>query len=66
MLAQAGVLVRFCDGGGTPLLMTTKIEWLSPKVNTDPQNTYKALLPDSFATLVLRKVRRYNLKALRT
>jgi CRISPR-associated protein Cas1 len=31
MLAQAGVLVGFCGGGGTPLLMATEIEWLSPQ-----------------------------------
>jgi len=30
MLAQAGVMVGFCGGGGTPLLMATEIEWLSP------------------------------------
>ncbi len=35
MLAQAGVLVGFCSGGGTPLLMANEIEWLSP------QNEYR-------------------------
>lgn len=35
MLAQAGVLVGFCGGGGTPLLMATEIEWLTP------QNEYR-------------------------
>ena len=31
MLAQAGVLVGFCGGGGTPLLMANEIEWFSPQ-----------------------------------
>ena len=35
MLAQAGVLVGFCGGGGTPLLMSNEIEWLLP------QNEYR-------------------------
>tara|TARA_R110001592_G_scaffold59660_3_gene181051 strand:+ start:13105 stop:14067 length:963 start_codon:yes stop_codon:yes gene_type:complete len=36
MLAQAGVLVGFCGGGGTPLLMATEIEWLSPQSEYRP------------------------------
>ena len=35
MLSQAGVLVGFCGGGGTPLHMATEVEWLSP------QNEYR-------------------------
>ena len=35
MLAQAGVLVGFCGGGGTPLLMANEVEWLTP------QNEYR-------------------------
>ncbi len=35
MLAQAGVLVGFTGGGGTPLLMANEIEWLTP------QNEYR-------------------------
>ncbi|ART79479.1 type I-F CRISPR-associated endonuclease Cas1f [Oceanisphaera avium] len=31
MLAQAGVLVGFCGGGGTPLYMGSEIEWLTPQ-----------------------------------
>lgn len=31
MLAQAGVLVGFCGGGGTPLYMGCEIEWMSPQ-----------------------------------
>lgn len=35
MLASAGVLVGFCGGGGTPLLMGNEVEWLTP------QNEYR-------------------------
>jgi len=35
MLAQAGVLVGFVGGGGTPLLMANDIEWFTP------QNEYR-------------------------
>ena len=31
MLAQAGVLVGFCGGGGTPLYMGSEVEWLTPQ-----------------------------------
>jgi len=31
MLAQAGVLVGFCGGGGTPLYMGNQIEWFTPQ-----------------------------------
>lgn len=36
MLAQAGVMVGFCGGGGTPLLMANEIEWLSPQSEYRP------------------------------
>lgn len=36
MLAQSGVLVGFCGGGGTPLLMATEIEWLTPQSEYRP------------------------------
>ena len=36
MLAQAGVLVGFSGGGGTPLLMATEIEWMSPQSEYRP------------------------------
>lgn len=36
MLAQAGVLVGFCGGGGTPLLAATEVEWLSPQSEYRP------------------------------
>lgn len=35
MLASAGVLIGFCGGGGTPLLVANEIEWLTP------QNEYR-------------------------
>lgn len=31
MLTQAGVLIGFCGGGGTPLYMGNEIEWLTPQ-----------------------------------
>lgn len=36
MLSSAGVLVGFCGGGGTPLLMANEIEWLSPQSEYRP------------------------------
>ena len=36
MLASAGVMVGFSGGGGTPLLATTEIEWLSPQSEYRP------------------------------
>lgn len=36
MLASAGVLVGFSGGGGTPLLMASEIEWLSPQSEYRP------------------------------
>lgn len=36
MLSQAGVLVGFCGGGGTPLHMATEVEWFSPQSEYRP------------------------------
>jgi CRISPR-associated protein Cas1 len=36
MLAQAGVLVGFCGGGGTPLYMGTEVEWMTPQSEYRP------------------------------
>lgn len=36
MLAQAGVLVGFSGGGGTPLLMANEIEWMTPQSEYRP------------------------------
>lgn len=36
MLAQAGVLIGFTGGGGTPLLMGNEIEWLTPQSEYRP------------------------------
>lgn len=36
MLAQAGVLVGFCSGGGTPLFAGNDIEWLTPQSEYRP------------------------------
>jgi CRISPR-associated protein Cas1 len=36
MLAQAGVLLGFAGGGGTPLYMANDIEWMSPQSEYRP------------------------------
>jgi len=36
MLAQAGVLIGFCGGGGTPLYMSNEIEWFSSQSEYRP------------------------------
>ena len=36
MLASAGVLVGFCGGSATPLLMATEIEWMTPQSEYRP------------------------------
>ncbi|OUS30998.1 subtype I-F CRISPR-associated endonuclease Cas1 [Thalassotalea sp. 42_200_T64] len=36
MLAQAGVLIGFCSGGGTPLYMGNEVEWLTPQSEYRP------------------------------
>jgi CRISPR-associated protein Cas1 len=36
MLCQAGVLVGFAGGGGTPLYMGTEIEWMTPQSEYRP------------------------------
>lgn len=42
MLASAGVMVGFCGGGGTPLLMASEIEWLSPQSEYRPTEYLQA------------------------
>lgn len=42
MLASAGVLVGFCGGGGTPLLMANEIEWLTPQSEYRPTEYVQA------------------------
>ena len=36
MLSQAGVLVGFCGGGGTPLFSGAEVEWLTPQSEYRP------------------------------
>lgn len=36
MIAQAGMLVGFCGGGGTPLLMSNEVEWFTPQSEYRP------------------------------
>jgi CRISPR-associated protein Cas1 len=42
MLAQAGVLVGFSGSGGTPLLMATEVEWLTPQSEYRPTQYIQA------------------------
>src|SRR5690606_26142141 len=44
LLAEAGVMVGFCGGGGTPLLTATEIEWLSPQSEYRPTEYVQAWL----------------------
>ena len=46
MLAQAGVLVGFSGGGGTPLYMGNEIEWLNPQSEYRPTEYLQRLLTD--------------------
>ncbi|MBE0471099.1 MAG: type I-F CRISPR-associated endonuclease Cas1 [Methyloprofundus sp.] len=41
MLASAGVLVGFCGGGGTPLLMANDIEWMTPQSEYRPTEYFQ-------------------------
>lgn len=36
MLSQAGVMIGFCGGEGTPLYMSSPVEWLSPQSEYRP------------------------------
>ena len=36
MLASAGVMIGFCGGGGTPLLMGNEVEWMTPQSEYRP------------------------------
>lgn len=44
MLAQAGVLIGFCGGGGTPLFMGNDIEWLTPQSEYRPTEYWQGWL----------------------
>lgn len=44
MLAQASVLVGFCGGGGTPLLMANEVEWMTPQSEYRPTEYLQAWL----------------------
>ena len=56
MLASAGVLVGFSGGGGTPLLMATEIEWLSPQSEYRPTEYVQGWLSFWFDDLKRLKV----------
>ena len=36
LLSQAGVMIGFCCGGGTPLLAGTYVEWFCPQSEYRP------------------------------
>ncbi|MGB7344254.1 MAG: type I-F CRISPR-associated endonuclease Cas1f [Pirellulaceae bacterium] len=42
LLAEAGVMLGFCGGGGTPLISSTEIEWLSPQSEYRPTEYLQA------------------------
>lgn len=44
LLAEAGVMLGFCGGGGTPLISATEIEWLSPQSEYRPTEYVQAWL----------------------
>ncbi|MBS9777876.1 MAG: type I-F CRISPR-associated endonuclease Cas1 [Gammaproteobacteria bacterium] len=58
ILASAGVLVGFSGGGGTPLLMATEIEWLTPQSEYRPTEYVQGWLSwwfDDASRLVIAK-----------
>lgn len=44
MLAQAGVLIGFSGGGGTPLLVANEVEWLTPQSEYRPTDYVQSWL----------------------
>jgi CRISPR-associated protein Cas1 len=70
MLAQAGVMVGFCGGGGTPLLMATEIEWLSPQSEYRPteyiQGWMQFWFDDAKRLIVARKFQQARIAFLQT
>jgi CRISP-associated protein Cas1 len=50
MLAQAGVLLGFCGGGGTPLYMGNEVEWLTPQSEYRPTEYLQGWLSFWFDT----------------
>jgi len=70
MLAQAGVMVGFCGGGGTPLLMATEIEWLSPQSEYRPteyiQGWMQFWFDDAKRLLVARQLQRARIEFLQS
>ncbi len=48
MLAQAGVLIGFCGGGGTPLYMSNEIEWVTSQSEYRPTQYLQGWLSSWF------------------
>jgi len=59
MLASAGVLIGFSGGGGTPLLMGTEIEWLTPQSEYRPTEYVQGWLSFWFEEGKRLKVAKY-------
>ena len=70
MLASAGVLVGFCGGGGTPLLMANEIEWLSPQSEYRPTEYIQGWLSfwfdDEKRLLVAKQFQQWRLEYLQS
>lgn len=70
MLAQAGVLVGFCGGGGTPLLMANEVEWLTPQSEYRPteymQGWMKFWFDDQKRLFAAKQFQRSRIEYLKT
>lgn len=68
MLSQAGVLVGFCGGGGTPLYMSTEVEWLTPQGEYRPTEYLQGWLffwfDDEKRLAVAKKLQQSRIKYL--
>ena len=68
MLAQAGVLIGFCGGGGTPLYMGNEIEWMTPQSEYRPteylQGWMKFWFDDVLRTQVAQAFQDYRIQFL--
>ena len=65
MLASAGVLIGFCGGGGTPLLVASEIEWLMPQSEYRPTEYVQGWLSFWFdETKRLQVAKHFQLKRI--
>jgi len=70
MLASAGVLVGFSGGGGTPLLMGSEIEWMTPQSEYRPteymQGWMQFWLDDEKRLLAAKQLQQSRLQYMQT